>query len=46
MRLLIEQFKDPGACGEPLLNYIVEDKYTSESLEEYQKNFQSNIAAD
>ncbi|KPL14401.1 MAG: thioredoxin [Bacteroides sp. SM23_62] len=31
---------------EPLLNYIVEDKYTSESLEEYQKNFQSNIAAD
>ncbi len=31
---------------EPLLNYIVEDKYTSESLEEYQKNFHSKIAAD
>jgi thioredoxin-related protein len=31
---------------EPLLNYIVEDKYTSESLEEYQKSFQSKIAAD
>jgi thioredoxin-related protein len=31
---------------EPLLNYIAEDKYTSESLEEYQKNFQSKIAAD
>jgi thioredoxin-related protein len=31
---------------EPLLNYIAEDKYTSESLEEYQKNFQSKIASD
>jgi len=31
---------------EPLLNYIVEEKYTSESLEEYQKNFKSKIVGD
>jgi thioredoxin-related protein len=31
---------------EPLLNYIVEDKYISESLEEYRKNFKSKIDAD
>ena len=31
---------------ESLLNYIAEDKYTSESLEEYQKNFKSKIDAD
>ncbi len=28
---------------EPLLNYIVEDKFTSESLEDYQKTFQSKL---
>jgi thioredoxin-related protein len=31
---------------EPLLNYIVENKYVSESLEDYQKNFKSKIAAE
>lgn len=31
---------------EPLLNYIVEEKYISESLEEYQKSFQSKIVGD
>jgi len=31
---------------EPLLNYIVENKYVSESLEDYQKSFQSKIAAE
>jgi len=31
---------------EPLLNYIVEEKYTSESLEEYQKTFQSKLDGD
>jgi len=31
---------------EPLLNYIAEEKYTSESLENYQKTFQSKIDAD
>lgn len=31
---------------EPLLNYIAEDKYTSESLEDYEKNFQSKLAGD
>ena len=31
---------------EPLLNYIVEDKYTLESLEEYQKSFKSKINID
>ena len=31
---------------EPLLNYIVEEKYASESLEEYQKSFQSKIVGD
>jgi len=28
---------------EPLLNYIVEEKYTTESLADYQKTFQSRI---
>jgi thioredoxin-related protein len=31
---------------EPLLNYIAEDKYTSQSLEEYQKTFQSKLTAE
>ena len=30
---------------ESLLNYIAEEKYTSESLEDYQKSFTSKIAA-
>ena len=29
---------------EPLLNYIAENKFTSQSLEDYQKNFQSKLA--
>jgi len=28
---------------EPLLNFIAEDKFTSQSLEDYQKNFQSKL---
>ncbi|MFC2098348.1 thioredoxin family protein [Bacteroidota bacterium] len=28
---------------EPLLNYIAEDKFTSQSLEDYQKSFQSKL---
>ena len=28
---------------EPLLNYIAEDKFTSQSLEEYQKTFESKL---
>jgi thioredoxin-related protein len=31
---------------EPLLNYIVEEKYISQSLEEYQKTFVSKIRVD
>jgi thioredoxin-related protein len=31
---------------EPLLNYIAEEKYTSQSLEEFQKSFQSKLSAD
>jgi thioredoxin-related protein len=31
---------------EPLLNYIAEDKYTSQSLEDYQKTFQSRLTAE
>lgn len=31
---------------EPLLNYIAENKYTSESLQEYEKNFQSKLDGD
>ena len=31
---------------EPLLSYIVEEKYTSETLEDYLKTFQSKIAGD
>lgn len=31
---------------EPLLNYIAEDKYISESLEEYQKTFRSRLTAE
>jgi len=29
---------------EPLLNYIAEDKFTSQSLEDYQKTFQSKLS--
>jgi len=36
----------PAHAIEPLLNYIAEDRYTSESLEEFQKDFQSKIASD
>jgi thioredoxin-related protein len=31
---------------EPLLSYIAEEKYTSESLEDYQKTFKSKLSAD
>jgi thioredoxin-related protein len=31
---------------EPVLSYIAEDKYTSESFEEYQKTFTSKISAE
>jgi thioredoxin-related protein len=31
---------------EPLLNYIAEDKYISQSLEEYQKTFRSRLTAE
>ena len=30
---------------EPLLNYIAEEKYTTESLEEYQKTFKSKLSS-
>jgi len=30
---------------EPWLNYIVEEKYTSESLEEYLKSFKSKLGS-
>ena len=33
----------PPATMEPLLNYIAEDKFTTESLEDFQKTFQSKI---
>jgi thioredoxin-related protein len=36
-------YKTPEAI-EPLLNYIVENKFTSQSLEDYQKTFQSKLA--
>ena len=36
-------YKTPQAI-EPLLNYIVENKFTSQSLEDYQKTFQSKLA--
>jgi thioredoxin-related protein len=35
-------YKTPQSI-EPLLNYIVEEKYTSQSLADYQKTFQSKI---
>ena len=38
----IPGYKTPQAM-EPLLNYIVEEKYTSQSLADYQKTFQSRI---
>jgi len=38
----IPGYKTPQSM-EPLLNYIVEEKYTTESLADYQKTFQSRI---
>ena len=35
-------YKTPQSI-EPLLNYIVENKYTSQSLEDFQKTFQSKL---
>ena len=35
-------YKTPSSI-EPLLNYIAENKFTSQSLEDYQKSFQSKL---
>jgi thioredoxin-related protein len=44
MQLLgaVPGYKTPQSI-EPLLNYIVEDKFTSESLSDYQKTFKSKL---